>query len=160
MNVVGKRFLWTEERVLELTALWAGTMSATEIGAAFGISRCSVLGKVHRLNLPSRLPDHGRRGSTGPQAGHMLVRTPRPRKTRLAPKLKSVLIVTKFGVSTNVKAKPPGFKAPYLPPGKTKTSPEYRNQFGMAPETTVRQRRDVIAEALLNTARMQAGSSR
>jgi hypothetical protein len=159
MTDVMQKFTWTEERVAELTTMWAGTMSAAEIGLQMGTSRCSVLGKAHRMNLPSRLADRGDRRPTGPRVGHMLVRPARPRTMRPAPKPKSMLIVTKFGQSTNIKVASGKVRRPFLPPGKSKTSPEYRSQFGMAPDMSVKQKRDVIAEAMLNTALLQAAVS-
>lgn len=46
---------WTEERVRQLTELWASGFSAAQIAMRFGdLSRNAVLGKVHRLGLSSR----------------------------------------------------------------------------------------------------------
>lgn len=46
---------WTQERIEKLTTLWAEGYSATKIARAIGhVSRSGVLGKVHRLGLPSR----------------------------------------------------------------------------------------------------------
>lgn len=49
---VGK-FRWTEEAVDRLAALWADGRSASEIARIFGagVTRNSVIGKVHRLGL-------------------------------------------------------------------------------------------------------------
>lgn len=48
-------FIWTAERIEELTQLWGEGHSASKIGRTMnGISRCAVLGKVRRLNLPKR----------------------------------------------------------------------------------------------------------
>lgn len=46
--------IWTNDQIEELKNLWARGDSGTVIGAVMGISRCSVLGKVHRLGLPHR----------------------------------------------------------------------------------------------------------
>lgn len=48
--------IWTHDRVQRLTALWAKGHSASQIGAAIGVSRNAVIGKVHRINLPARAP--------------------------------------------------------------------------------------------------------
>jgi len=45
---------WTEERIAELTKLWAEGLSAAEIGKRLEITKNSVVGKVHRLGLPKR----------------------------------------------------------------------------------------------------------
>jgi GcrA cell cycle regulator len=61
---------WTDERVARLKKLWGEGLSASEIAADLGgISRNSVIGKVHRLGLS------GRAKSTAGGA-------PRPRKPR------------------------------------------------------------------------------
>lgn len=48
------RFDWTAERVALLTRRWAEGASARTIAVELGrgLSRCAVLGKVHRLRLP------------------------------------------------------------------------------------------------------------
>jgi GcrA cell cycle regulator len=45
---------WTDERIQELTDLWQQGFSASEIGKRLGVSKNAVVGKAHRLNLPSR----------------------------------------------------------------------------------------------------------
>ena len=47
------RFDWSEERVALLRQRWAEGLSASAIAKefGFGVSRCAVLGKVHRLKL-------------------------------------------------------------------------------------------------------------
>lgn len=45
---------WTDERIQELTSLWQEGLSASEIGKRMGVSKNSIVGKAHRLNLPSR----------------------------------------------------------------------------------------------------------
>lgn len=52
---------WNGARVARLRALWAEGLSMSAIGRALGISKNSVVGKVHRLHLPSR-PSPIRRG--------------------------------------------------------------------------------------------------
>jgi GcrA cell cycle regulator len=45
---------WNEESIAKLRALWAEGLSTAEIGRRMGISKNAVVGKAHRLNLPSR----------------------------------------------------------------------------------------------------------
>ena len=46
---------WTDERVELLRKLWHDGLSCSQIAAELGgISRCAVIGKVHRLGLPGR----------------------------------------------------------------------------------------------------------
>ena len=53
---------WTDERVERLTAMWTDGFAAAEIAAVIGggATKNSVIGKVHRLELPSRKPSRGR----------------------------------------------------------------------------------------------------
>lgn len=47
--------MWTEPRIEMLKKLWADGLSASQIAAEInGVSRCAILGKVHRLGLPER----------------------------------------------------------------------------------------------------------
>ncbi len=49
------RMSWTEERILNLTALWKEGRSASEIAGVLGnVTRNAVIGKVHRLKLDGR----------------------------------------------------------------------------------------------------------
>lgn len=45
---------WNQERVDELKKCWAEGYSSGMIAKAFGCTRNSVIGKIHRLELPSR----------------------------------------------------------------------------------------------------------
>lgn len=45
-----KIIVWTDERIDQLTKLWADH-SASEIAAQLGVTRNAVVGKVHRLGL-------------------------------------------------------------------------------------------------------------
>ena len=46
---------WTEERIAELKRLWSEGFSASQIAERLGgITRNAVIGKAHRLHLPSR----------------------------------------------------------------------------------------------------------
>ena len=45
---------WTEETISRLSDLWAEGLSTAEIGRRLNISKNAVVGKAHRLSLPSR----------------------------------------------------------------------------------------------------------
>jgi GcrA cell cycle regulator len=45
---------WTDERVDELSKLWASGYSASAIGRMLGVSKNAVVGKAHRMRLESR----------------------------------------------------------------------------------------------------------
>jgi GcrA cell cycle regulator len=45
---------WTSDRIKTLMALWAEGISTLEIGRRLGVTKNSVVGKVHRLGLPKR----------------------------------------------------------------------------------------------------------
>jgi len=45
---------WTPDRVKTLMALWAEGIPTLEIGRRLGVTKNSVVGKVHRLCLPKR----------------------------------------------------------------------------------------------------------
>ncbi|HVE20636.1 MAG TPA: GcrA family cell cycle regulator [Acidocella sp.] len=45
---------WPDHLVLKLRALWAEGLSSSEIGSRLNKSKNSVVGKAHRLHLPSR----------------------------------------------------------------------------------------------------------
>lgn len=61
---------WTADALAQLRVLWAEGHSIAEIGRRMGVSKNAVVGKAHRLALPSR-PSPIRSGGTG--------RTPRTR---------------------------------------------------------------------------------
>ena len=45
---------WTPEQDARLCELWAGDLSATQIGAAMGMNKNQIIGRVRRLGLPQR----------------------------------------------------------------------------------------------------------
>ena len=60
---------WTEESIDRLKSLWTEGLSTAEIGRRLGISKNAVVGKAHRLNLPSRpSPIRRAEGSAAPRA--------------------------------------------------------------------------------------------
>jgi hypothetical protein len=46
--------IWTEALVANLVRLWDHGYSCSQIGAILGVTRNAVIGKAHRLELPSR----------------------------------------------------------------------------------------------------------
>lgn len=49
-------FNWTDEAVATLKSRWAEGYSASSIGQYLGITRNAVMGKIHRLALPRKIP--------------------------------------------------------------------------------------------------------
>jgi GcrA cell cycle regulator len=62
---------WTQAKEDELRALWAEGHSTAQIGARMGLTKNAVVGKAHRLDLPSRPSPIKARG------GDPIVRAPR-----------------------------------------------------------------------------------
>lgn len=79
---------WTDERVDKLIELWKDGLSASQIATRLGgVSRSSVIGKVHRLGISYRdpasppPPKAGRPrkpGAVGPAAAPRAIVTPAP----------------------------------------------------------------------------------
>ena len=46
--------VWTDEKINSLKKLWAKGASTSEIAKRLGLSKNSIIGKVHRLNLEVR----------------------------------------------------------------------------------------------------------
>lgn len=44
---------WSEDRVADLTRLWAEGLSCSQIGNQLGFTRNAIVGKIQRLNLPT-----------------------------------------------------------------------------------------------------------
>ena len=82
---------WTDERVELLKKLWSDGLSASQIAAELGgISRNSVIGKVHRLGLSGRAksPSASLPRQRKPRAQGQMMRIARPSirgNTALAP---------------------------------------------------------------------------
>jgi GcrA cell cycle regulator len=83
-------FNWTDERIADLTKRWADGESAAQIAMAFGgaLSRCAVLGKIHRLGVPKRRTIAARvgrpRAAGAAKAKPEAMRSAAPRRPRLA----------------------------------------------------------------------------
>jgi GcrA cell cycle regulator len=63
---------WTPERIAQLKSCFAAGMTCSEIGAAIGVSRNAVIGKIHRLGLSGERPAGVRARATDcpPRARH------------------------------------------------------------------------------------------
>jgi hypothetical protein len=134
------RDAWPEDQVEILRKLWATNLSASEIGAEMGISRSTVLGKAHRLNLSARAERGPGRFNVG-----IKLRRARPR---------AVMLITPLGRTLTIKkVAPKADRKITCLPGQSKTSAGYRSQFGMAPEMSSAKLREFLAQAVRNTAR-------
>src|SRR4030067_819641 len=51
---MGYKKVWTDDMLSQLRVLWIKGDTVTEIANIFGKTRNSVIGKVHRLELPRR----------------------------------------------------------------------------------------------------------
>ncbi|MDX1710102.1 MAG: GcrA family cell cycle regulator [Rhodovibrionaceae bacterium] len=71
---------WNDERIAELRKLWDEGLSASIIGERLGISKNAVVGKAHRLKLPSR-PSPIKRGGTGSKPRRARKTTQGPRRS-------------------------------------------------------------------------------
>lgn len=56
---------WSEERIAELSRLWASGYTASAIGRMLGVSKNAVVGKAHRMRLQAR-PSPIRRDQRAP----------------------------------------------------------------------------------------------
>ena len=106
--------IWTEDRILRLTALWLEGRSAAAIAREFGrgVSRCAVLGKVHRLGL-ARGPEVRRARTAAPPRA----KPPRDAIDALPPAARSpaaVKVRSKGGTSAALGAAPPAPTATIL----------------------------------------------
>lgn len=141
---------WTDDLVSRLRLLWADdAMTARLIAEDIGTTRNAVLGKAHRLDLPDK-----KHTNVSLLARRIEVRR-YAEKSRPKPAPTGITIIAKhYAESRVMRPAGPGFVAPKVNAGTSKTSPSYRNQLGFLPEMTVRERRDMLAEAVRNTAAM------
>ena len=54
MQCSSNDFEWTPDTIARLRSLWSEGHSTAEIGRRLGASKNAVVGKAHRLNLPTR----------------------------------------------------------------------------------------------------------
>jgi hypothetical protein len=52
--MAGSKFDWTDDRIKRALQMRDAGYSARDIGELFGITRCAVLGKFHRLKLEKK----------------------------------------------------------------------------------------------------------
>lgn len=93
---------WSDARIERLKALQAEHLSASEIGAALGISRNAVIGKLHRIGL--------RPASNGTKNTTLRARSPYRdpnRKPRLRPKPSRLAVVANVHVRRMNNPEPP-----------------------------------------------------
>lgn len=142
---------WTEDVVARLRSLWDDeSLSAKMIGAELGCTRNAILGKAHRLDLPDRSTLAG----VSLIARRIEVRR-YAEKSRARKPPKSIVVSTHyFEAPAILRPAKTQFVAPVVRAGTSKTHPNYRNQLGLLPDMTVRERRDLLAEAVRNTAAM------
>ena len=89
--------VWNDENVNELKKLWGDGLSASQCGLKLGLSRNSVMGKIHRLRLSGRVKMPSKS-------------TPKPKKERIAKAVKEKKIPFTFGFrSIDTGKKPPSF---------------------------------------------------
>ncbi|MGY3359770.1 hypothetical protein ACVWZK_006433 [Bradyrhizobium sp. GM0.4] len=139
---------WTEDEMSTLRQLWQKGLSASQIGARLGKSRNAVLGKLHRLGDSGRvlIVDPVKLKLRAEERRQAHVAKERRRRARLASGLGSLRAPRAI--------EPVAFKAPVVPSFVSKTSPSYRDRLVKLPDMTVGQRRDMLAEAVRNTAAM------
>src|SRR3712207_3370404 len=78
------RMEWTAKSINLLRALWAEGHSTAEIGRRMGVTKNAIVGKAHRLDLPSR-PSPIRKGEAGGAVAAPPRRKPSVRETAAAP---------------------------------------------------------------------------
>ena len=77
MRRTNTEFEWTDGTIRELRQLWSEGHSTAEIGRRMGVSKNTVVGKAHRLDLPAR-PSPIRSGGS-PRPSRAPRRQPVPR---------------------------------------------------------------------------------
>jgi len=137
---------WTDERIAEITKLWAEGYSATRIGAAMGISRSCVIGKVTRLGLPEpaeKLPVVTDRVYTRQLAEvtRAKVNAYYRQYSKKRREERKLMMETKASI-----------REAMLDRGATKTSAAYRKHLPPMPDMSKGQLRAMLAQAAQNTA--------
>src|ERR1700733_10421343 len=77
MRNTNSEFEWTDDTIRELRQLWSEGHSTAEIGRRMGVTKNTVVGKAHRLDLPARPSPIRPGGSARPPSA--LRRQPVPR---------------------------------------------------------------------------------
>jgi hypothetical protein len=139
---------WTEDRVERLRSLWDDdSLSARMIADSLGTTRNAILGKAHRLNLADK------RYTGGSVIAKRIEVRRFAERSRPRPAPKSIVVSTHYFEGPAIlRPAQTTFVAPVVRKGTSKTHPNYRNQLGFLPDMTVRERRNMLAEAMANTA--------
>jgi len=129
---------WSEILTEKLTRLWIDGASAAEIGKELGVTRNSVLGKVHRLGLEQRAPTPIR------------FQSPERRREIYASRARERDRIKKEKKRAAIKAKKRAIE--WSAQGLSKTSPTYRDQLPRIGTKTRNELREMLAQAVRNTA--------
>lgn len=143
---------WHADKEAMLERLWADQFrTAAVIAAEMGISRNAVLGKAHRMKLPPRRESYTDAVRLG--------LSPRHAKPKAKPSVTLATGAGNIAIIRPAESLAEQQRKRALAQGYGKSSPSYRATFGLAPEMTANQRRQFLAEAMRNTAAMQAAGS-
>ena len=85
MRNTNSEFEWTDDTIRELRQIWSEGHSTAEIGRRMGVTKNTVVGQAHRLDLPARpspmiSPRWRATASTRPNS--QICRRPAPRALR------------------------------------------------------------------------------
>ncbi len=157
--------IWTEDRILRLTVLWLEGRTAAAIACELGrgVSRCAVLGKVHRLGLARgpqvrrarpAAPDRAKRCREASSASRPAARLSVPLKVRAAVASSVTSIVTPASpTATILSVKAGQCRWPYSCSGEAVFGlcgrPVARGAFCAAHAAVGYQKRSCSAESLL-----------
>lgn len=103
---------WTPEAIETLRRMWAEGAFCGEIGTALGCSKNAVIGKAHRLNLPSRPTPIKKQKPPPPGRPMAVLRAPIPAPIVIAPP--QDLVPMRQQVAAKMRDRPNRF-APLLP---------------------------------------------
>lgn len=135
---------WTDERVETLTQMWANGYSVTRIAMALDVSRGKVAGKISRLELPDpcrKLPviiDYSYRKQCKEIDWKARREKARVHERAYRARLKAK---TQKEIRENMAAQ-----------GASRHSVAYRKHLPPAPEMSKSKMRDMLAQAMQNTA--------
>lgn len=147
--------VWTEALVADLIRLWDHGYSCAQIGALIGVTRNAVIGKAHRLQLPS----HTRAPNVNGQKRSINPKSPRePRQPGTRPKVCTTVFKSRERKPANKifnKPATPGLivKVSALT-GSIISVPGFRRE--RQPEMTKNELRNMLTNAVQNTAAMEA----
>lgn len=137
---------WTDERIATLTKMWAEGYSATRISMSLDCTRCAIIGKINRLGLPEpkkKLPTI-RDMAYAKRLPEVTLKKRRIRENRYA---KARRERRKYCLETKRE-----LRQEFLARGTSPYSAAYRKHLPPAPEMSKSQMRDMLAQAMQNTA--------